>query len=93
MDGKQDISGEEQESICLHYVNNDLKPHEEFIGLYSVFWNNRKKKLAKVVKDVLLRLNLPCHGLRGQMYKGAANMAEKYAGAQALIKQDHPLAL
>lgn len=92
MDGTQDISGQEQESICLHYVDNDLKPHEEFIGLYSVS-ETTGKGLARVVKDVLLRLNLPLHGLRGQTYDGAANMSGKYAGAQALIKQEQPLAL
>ena len=92
MDGTQDIFGQEQESICLRYVDNDLKPHEEFIGMYSVT-ETSGKSLAGVVKDVLLRLNLPMHGLRGQTYDGAANMAGKHAGAQALIKQEQPLAL
>lgn len=36
VDGTQDISGQEQESVCLHYVDHDLNPHEEFIGMYSV---------------------------------------------------------
>ena len=92
MDGTQDISGQEQESICLRYVDNDLKPHEEFIGMYSVT-ETSGKSLAGVVQDVLLRLNLPMHGLRGQTYDGAANMAGKHAGAQALIKQEQPVAL
>ena len=91
MDGTQDIFRHEQESICLRYVDNDLKPHEEFIGLYSVS-ETTGKSLAGVVKDVLLRLNLPRHGLRGQTCDGA-NMAGKHAGAQALIKQEQPLAL
>lgn len=34
--GTQDISGEEQESVCLRYVDHDLIPHEGFIGFYSV---------------------------------------------------------
>ncbi|XP_035985290.1 zinc finger MYM-type protein 1-like isoform X2 [Fundulus heteroclitus] len=92
MDGTQDISGKEQESICLRYIDSDMKPHEEFIGLYSVS-ETTGKSLAAVVKDVLLRLNLPMHGLRGQTYDGAANMSGKHAGAQALIKQEQPLAL
>ncbi|KAK0144414.1 hypothetical protein N1851_017198 [Merluccius polli] len=41
MDGTQDISGQEQESICLRYVDNDLKPHEEFIGIDSLDWVNQ----------------------------------------------------
>ncbi|XP_035991961.1 zinc finger MYM-type protein 1-like [Fundulus heteroclitus] len=92
MDGTQDISGKEQESICLRYIDSDMKPHEEFIGLYSVS-ETTGKSLAAVVKDVLLRLNLPMHGLRGQTYDGAANMSGKHAGVQALIKQEQPLAL
>lgn len=91
MDGTQDISGQEQESICLHYVDNDLKPHEEFTGLYSVS-ETTGKGLARVVKDVLLRLNLPLHGLRGQTYDGAAYMSGSM-DRQALIKQEQPLAL
>ena len=52
-----------------------------------------EKSLAGVVKDVLLRLNLPMHGSRGQTYDGAANMSGKHAGAQVLTKQEQPLAL
>uniref|UniRef100_A0A8C6NYU6 DUF4371 domain-containing protein n=1 Tax=Nothobranchius furzeri TaxID=105023 RepID=A0A8C6NYU6_NOTFU len=92
MDGTQDISGQEQESICLRYVDKDLKPHEEFIGLYGVPETTGKAR-AEVVQDVLLRLNLPKQGLRGQTFDGAANMAGMHAGAQARIKQEQPLAL
>jgi len=28
VDGTQDISGVEQESICLRYVDHDLVPHD-----------------------------------------------------------------
>lgn len=63
MDGTHGISWQEQESICLCYVDNDLKPHEEFIGLYFVSETTRKS-LAGVVKDVFLRLNLPMYALR-----------------------------
>lgn len=92
IDGTQDISGQEQESICLRYVDNDLIPHEDFIGLFGVS-DTTGRSLADVAKDVLLRLNLPIHGLRGQTYDGAANMSGKHFGAQALIKQEQPLAL
>ncbi len=95
MDGTQDVSGKKQEAICLRYVDNDLMIHEEFIGLYEVSVGTGEN-LAKVVKDVLVRLNLPISGLRGQAYDGAANMAGRYSGAQAIIKRNnllpiHPL--
>ncbi len=91
MDGTQDVSGKKQEAICLRYVDNDLMIHEEFIGLYEVSVGTGEN-LAKVVKDVLVRLNLPISGLRGQAYDGAANMAGRYSGAQAIIKKEQPLA-
>ncbi|XDV42958.1 hypothetical protein PO909_011521, partial [Leuciscus waleckii] len=65
-----------------------------FVGLYEVSVTTGDN-LAKVLKDVLLRLNLSITGLRlrGQAHDGAANMAGKYSGAQAIIKESQPLAL
>ncbi|MBN3304790.1 ZMYM1 protein, partial [Amia calva] len=79
VDGTQDVSGTEQESVCLRYVDHDLIPHEEFIVFYAI--------------DVLSRLHLPLSALRGQTYDGAANMSGKYSGAQAIIRKKHPLSL
>ena len=56
IDGTQDISGQEQESIWLCYIDKDLIPHEEFIDLYGVS-DTTGKSIAEVAKDVLLRLN------------------------------------
>ncbi|GAA6095220.1 zinc finger MYM-type protein 1-like, partial [Tachysurus ichikawai] len=92
MDGTQDLSGKEQESVCLRYVDHDLIVHEEFVGMYEVSVTTGEN-LAKVLKDVLLRRNLSITGLRGQAYDGAANLAGKYSGAQAIIKESQPLAL
>lgn len=36
VDGTQDINRIEQESICIRYVDDDLQPHEEFVGYYAV---------------------------------------------------------
>ena len=91
MDGTQDISGTEQESICLRYIDENLDVHEEFVGLYEAS-STTGESLAKIIFDVLLRLNLSLSNLRGQAYDGAANMAGKYAGAQAKVIQKQPLA-
>ncbi|KAF3840185.1 hypothetical protein F7725_018902 [Dissostichus mawsoni] len=74
IDGTQDVLGVEQEAICIRYVDHDLIPHEDFVGLYEVS-STTGKNLAKVATDVLLRLNLPLSCLRGQTYDGAANMS------------------
>lgn len=92
IDGTQDITGTEQESICLRYVDHNLISQEAFVGLYEVSLTTGQN-LANVAKDVLLRLNLSLDGLRGQTYDGAANMSGKYAGAQAYLTQSQPLAL
>lgn len=84
IDGTQDISGVEQESICIRYVDHDLVPHEAFIGLYELS-GTAGEAIARVAKDVLLWLNIPVTGLRGQTYDGAANMAGIHSGVQAKI--------
>uniref|UniRef100_A0A9J8CL73 Zinc finger MYM-type protein 1-like n=1 Tax=Cyprinus carpio carpio TaxID=630221 RepID=A0A9J8CL73_CYPCA len=92
MDGTQDVAGVEQESICIWYVDHDLIPHEEFVGLYEVS-STTGENLARVAVDVLQRMNLPLSGLCGQTYDGAANMSGKTGGVQAKIKEIQPLAL
>lgn len=92
IDGTQDIEGTEQEAICVRYVDHDLVPHEVFLGFYEVSCTTGEN-LAKVATDVLLRLNLPLSGLRGQTYDGAANMSGNRKGAQARIREMQPLAL
>ena len=92
VDGTQDINGVEQESICVRYVNDSLNSREEFLGLYSTD-KTTGKAIADIVKDVLLRLQLPLANLRSQTYDGAANMAGAYEGCQAIIKKDQPKAL
>ncbi|XP_014671819.1 PREDICTED: uncharacterized protein LOC106812448 [Priapulus caudatus] len=36
VDGTQDISGVEQESICFRHVDDNLHVHEDFVGLYEL---------------------------------------------------------
>lgn len=92
VDGTQDISGKEQESICLRYVDKNLDVHETFVGLYEPPATTGAA-IATVVEDVLLRFGLPIFKLRGQTYDGAANMSGHYNGCQALIAEKQPLAL
>lgn len=73
LDGTQDISDKEQESVCLGYVDDDFNPHEEFVGMYSVT-DTTGECLANVALDVLCRLNVPLSALHGPTYDGAANI-------------------
>ncbi|CAH2276926.1 Hypothetical predicted protein, partial [Pelobates cultripes] len=57
VDGTQDISGQEQESFCIRYVDEDLYPHEDFIGLYQVD-ETSGSAIPQIVKDALCRNGL-----------------------------------
>ena len=88
VDGTQDCSGTEQESICLRYVDNHLLVYEVFVGLYSQP-NTTGQTLAALVTDVLTRLAILIDNLRGQTYHGAANMAGRFNGCQAIITSQY----
>jgi len=93
VDGTQDTSGLEQESICIRYVDrNTLIPNEPFLGMYEMS-TTTGHRLAAMVEDVLRHLNINIKNLRGQTYDGASNMAGIYNGCQAIILQKQPLAL
>ena len=76
----------------VRYVSLDLEPKEVFVGFYTIE-NTTGNHLTKVVYEILLRLNIDVRNLRGQTYDGAANMAGAYNGCQAIISNEHPLAL
>lgn len=45
IDGTQDVSGVEQESICLRFVDADLQPKEEFLGPTTFLGHQQQGKL------------------------------------------------
>lgn len=92
VDGTQDCSGQEQESLCIRYVDENLEVNEVFVGLFSPP-DTTGLTLSVVIKDVLIRLGLNLCNLRAQTYDGAANMAGKFNDCQAIISQEQPLAL
>ncbi len=92
VDGTQDISGKEQLSVCIRYIDNYLCPREDFIGLYEPP-STTGECIAQCILDILLRLQLPINMLYGQTYDGASNMAGNFKDCQAIIAQKQPLAL
>ncbi|XP_077868257.1 zinc finger MYM-type protein 1-like [Saccoglossus kowalevskii] len=91
IDGTQDCTGQEQEAICIRYVDVNLNVREEFIGLYRMS-STTGLSLCKMLKDVLIRFQLPIENLRAQTYDGASNMSGIYHSCQAEIKKVQPLA-
>jgi len=91
VDGTQDCTHTEQQSVCIRFVDEHLKPREMFVGLCATA-STTGQAIAALILDVLLRLDLPATKLRGQTFDGAANMSGIYNGAQAVIQKDYPLA-
>ena len=58
VDGTQDISGMEQECICIRYVSEDLSIHLKFIGMYEAS-DTSGASICSIIKDTLIRFNLP----------------------------------
>lgn len=66
--------------------------YEDCIGLYATDKTNASQ-LTVLIKDVLMRSNLPLNNCRGQCYDGAANMSGRRSGVATQILQEEPRAL
>ena len=86
-----DASNIEQVAICLRYIDNNFDAHEDFVGMYAVE-SIKADVLVQVLKDTLLRMNLPVAHCRGQYYDGAANMARARHGVATQILHEEPCA-
>jgi hypothetical protein len=92
VDETADISGIEQVSLCLRYVDDNFCPHEAFLGLYQTA-NTTADAITSLILDSLTRFGLSLDNLRGQCYDGAANMSGINKGVQAKLSEKQPLAV
>ena len=86
-DGTTDISGNEQFSVSLQYVDNELQVHSDFLGFYNAP-DSTEETLTKFLKDVFLRQQFDFKKLQGFCFDGACNMSGKVAGVQSRLKQE-----
>ena len=91
-DEATDVSGTEQVSVSVRWVNNCYEVHEDLLGLKELP-NTKAVTIHHEIKDVLMRCSLSISQCRGQAYDGASNMSGIKNGAQALFKQEEPKAL
>ena len=68
-DETTDASNQEQVTLFVHWINDDLQVQEDFVGLYSVH-SIDADMLVTVINDAFLRLNLSFDRVRGQCYDG-----------------------
>ena len=87
-----DISNKEQLSFCLRTVDDDLEAFEDFIGFHQLE-NIKSDTIVRVIKDILLRLNLSLDDCRGQTYDGASNMMGRKSGVSTQILAEQPKAV
>ena len=69
----RDIANKEQLTICLRWVDDDLEPHENFIGFYEIP-NINADTIFSAIQDCLIRMDLSLQNCRGQCYDGAGSM-------------------
>lgn len=58
--------------LVLRWVDDNLNPHEDFIGLYEVP-SIEANVIVSTISDALIRMNLTLSKVRGQCYDGARN--------------------
>ncbi|XP_031335363.1 zinc finger MYM-type protein 1-like [Photinus pyralis] len=86
IDSTPDISHVDQLSIVLRYVLPDGQIKERFFGFIDIY-SHHSENLEHVVTETLSNWGIDITKCRGQSYDNAANMAGKYSGLQARIKQ------
>ena len=84
-----DSSNQEQGVIVLRWVDDQLQPHEEFIGLYAIRYID-SAMLVSIIKDTLVRMNLSLTKLRGQCYDGASSMRGARTGVAKQLQEIEP---
>jgi hypothetical protein len=90
-DETRDLSGTEQMTICIRWVDKDLLVHEDLLGLYSLSGLGQTAGvLTQCLKDVLIHCQLPFADLHGQGYDGASAMSGSISGVAQRIKEFCP---
>ena len=86
------VHAAEQLNLSIRWINDNYEVHEDLIGLCRVP-DTKAETLFQIIKDLLIRCNLPLALCRGQAYDGAANMQGRRTGVATRIKNEQPAAL
>ena len=76
-----DCSNKEQFVIYFRRVDKGFDTHEDFIEIYNVD-NIKADTFVTIIKDVLIRLNIPLSNARRQCYKSLVNRVPSVATCQ-----------
>lgn len=87
-----DASNHEQLVICIGWVDEQLQPQEDFIGLYKID-DTSANTIVATIKDALVRMNLALSRCRGQCYDGAATMMGTRSGVAKQLSDEENCAV
>lgn len=93
-DETMDVSGVEQLSLCVRYVDRKSDAfvlREDFVGFIPIY-DQSAESLAKTILEKCQHLQLDMDKCVGQVYDGASNMSGHLSGVQTRIKEDYPKA-
>ena len=88
-DEATDTSNKEQPVICIRWVDEEFKIHEDPVELIDLPKTD-SATISSALKDCLIRFSLPISQCRGQAHDGASNMSGHLSGIAARIEQDVP---
>ena len=86
VDESADVSGKEQMTIILRYVNAQGSIIERFLGVVHV-QNTCAATLWAALQSILSECGLAIANIRGQGFDGASTMSGEFNGLKALILQ------
>lgn len=91
-DEATDVINTEQLNLSIRWVGDNYEIHKDPLGLYRVP-DTKAETLFIIIKDLLLRCNLPLALCRGQEYDGAANMPGRRSGVATRFLEQQPAAI
>ena len=73
-DEATDVKNVSQVVVCLHWIDENINAHNEFIGLKDMP-STDADLIVRELKDALLRMRLKLEKCRGQCYDGCSTMS------------------
>lgn len=87
-----DVSGKEQLSLCVRFVDPENNIHEDFLTFLSIT-DTTAEAITSVILNQCESLGLNMNYVVGQGYDGVNTMSGQFNGVQAKIKELYPKAL
>ncbi|XP_076348247.1 52 kDa repressor of the inhibitor of the protein kinase-like [Tachypleus tridentatus] len=86
-----DVANKKQLTICVRWIDDNLEPHEDFIGFYEIP-TIKADTIVLAIKDAIIRMNLTVTNCRGQCYDAGCPMAGSRRGVAEQILKNAPKA-